>query len=184
MNKKGLSTIIALLIMILLTLIAVGIIWVVVRNVILTEFPQYKITKEVCGNQEILIPDNLTLIGYTEEPFVSEFEINISNTDFKVKYKFIGQVCETQEVPFSFNFKDCMDYCYKIRNEDRDCILSCYDSAMPNFKEGLTQEWLEENCECFYGCAKVDNTCLESCEIKCPTCDKWTCGEYQVEVLI
>lgn len=60
--------------------------------------PDYIITKEVCGNQEILIPDNLTLIGYTEEPFVSEFEVNISNPDFKVKYKFIGQVCETQEV--------------------------------------------------------------------------------------
>lgn len=98
MNKKGLSTIIALLIMILLTLMAVAIIWIVIDNLISSEFPQYKITKEVCENQEILIPDNLTLIGYTEEPFVSEFEVNISNPDFKVKYKFIGQVCETQEV--------------------------------------------------------------------------------------
>ena len=35
-NKKGLSTIVATLLIILLTLVAVGIIWIVIRNVVQT----------------------------------------------------------------------------------------------------------------------------------------------------
>lgn len=153
--------------------------------------PDYIITKEVCGNQEILIPDNLTLIGYTEEPFVSEFEVNISNPDFKVKYKFIGQVCETQEVENIFGIELITDKWF-----------------YPN-RDG--KEWLKENCGCIdkpYGMSvckwDVPDDCIidrsitglytvNSSRPEClncgqeyvfpEDCTQFKCGNYQVEVL-
>lgn len=44
------------------------------------------------------------------------------------------------------------------------------------------KDYLEENCICAYGCMKVDNECLESCEVECPICNEYKCGDYFVEI--
>lgn len=44
------------------------------------------------------------------------------------------------------------------------------------------KDYLEENCICAYGCMKVDNDCLESCEVECPECLEYKCGDYFVEI--
>jgi len=48
----------------------------------------------------------------------------------------------------------------------------------------FNEKWfIDENCECTYGCMKVDNECLESCVIECPNCPEYKCGDYTIEVL-
>jgi len=68
-NKKGLSTIVATLLIILLTLVAVGIIWVVVRNVIQS------------GSEQI------SLGKFTLNLEIKSVVVNVTNSSVSVKIK-------------------------------------------------------------------------------------------------
>ena len=68
-NKKGLSTIVATLLIILLTLVAVGIIWVVVKNVITGGASQVTIDSKclaanIAATKVVTNPINVTFTSY------------------------------------------------------------------------------------------------------------------------
>lgn len=158
MNKKGLSTIVETLLIILLTLVAIGIIWIVVRNVVLGEMPQYKITKEVCHEEQEPIgtyylndlnetdcPKNITLSGKcyltNDKQFMVNVEVDenlfypggtLNYTWYSLNYLYnvskIKEVCETQEVENIFGIELITDKWF-----------------YPN-RDGI--DWLKENCEC------------------------------------
>jgi hypothetical protein len=80
-NKKGLSTIVATLIIILLVLVATGIIWVVVRNVIMTNSGQVDIGTKCILSQVVATRVTSTAWG---NPTITDLTNAAGNTTYSV----------------------------------------------------------------------------------------------------
>jgi hypothetical protein len=80
-NKKGLSTIVATLIIILLVLVATGIIWVVVRNVILKNTGQVDIGTKCILSQVVATRVVATAWG---DPSITDWSNAAANTTYSV----------------------------------------------------------------------------------------------------
>ncbi|HPD81743.1 MAG TPA: hypothetical protein PK357_01445 [Candidatus Pacearchaeota archaeon] len=79
-NKKGLSTIVATLIIILLVLVAVGIIWVVVRNVIMTNTGQVDIGTKCILSQVVAKQVTAVTYGDPAVPTNTTYRVTLERT--------------------------------------------------------------------------------------------------------
>lgn len=171
-NKKGLSAIVATLIMILLFLVIIGIIWVVVINIF--EQDQFTITKEVCEGEDF----NVNLknnFSHTWKNLQHFSELRIIYDDYNDILYLKTSKCEQVKVDEDFYFRSLVgknvikynrsddshttedfeiysNYCWNIGGEQiftckenpKD-LLCCYKKIS---KQDLTVEWLDENAEC------------------------------------
>jgi hypothetical protein len=198
MNKKGLSTIIALLIMILLTLMAVAIIWIVIDNLISSEFPQYKITKKVCYQEKItdklIFPEDFNLTNCPKnisgtcykDIYVGEYFLAVENID---EYVSVISYKLTNFTENNYSIKIKGDIYKTICNQEEvedNIIYWCYDEEdcgsiqIGDKHETWGIDWLKENCECSILCSpnyEGNLACIKG------ICVQFQCGEYQVEVL-
>jgi hypothetical protein len=79
-NKKGLSTIVATLIIILLVLVATGIIWVVVRNVIINNSGQVDIGTKCILSQVVATKVTATAWGNPSIPTNTTYTVTLERT--------------------------------------------------------------------------------------------------------
>ncbi len=112
LSKKGLSEIVATLIIILVTLVAVGIIWAVISNVINSgtqqiALNQYNVDLQITKAQ--VSPDNTSLLVYVKNAGQGDF----TGMDFVFNNRTSSQVIRVnstivplQEKSFSFTFSD------------------------------------------------------------------------------
>ena len=117
-NKKGVSAIVATLILIVLVFVAVGIIYAVIINIL---EPHFKITKEECRNEMEIFEGKIEYFSIEEKINFTELDLNISG----VAYILTKKICEQVEVE-------------RIEYKEGFFIYNGY---------GLTIEWLDESCE-------------------------------------
>jgi len=169
-NNNEMNPLVATVLIILITVAAVTIIWAAIIPMIKDTLPyKYNIKYENCSEQFVNLPEGTRLVGYTEGEFESDFEIKytVDLLDTKIKFRFETTVC------------DILESNKVIAQKSVDPFGNEFYPG--KFKNEITAEWLDEYCECYYGCMKVDNECLEGCEVECPDCLKFTCGNYTVE---
>lgn len=182
MKNKRLSTIAATLLIIVFTVVSVGILWVIFRNI---EISKYEVTKEVCYHElvrdKLTFPEDFNLTdcstkinitgscykdiygyGYLLNIVRDYDRVNITtyqlltfdNTSLEIKGNIYRTVCETEEVRDNIIY-----WCYgnntdcgKIRIDDKFLIS--------------TEDWLRVNCKCLdmpYGTSQCKWNVPEDC---------------------
>lgn len=136
MKNKGMSPVVTTFILILLVIVALGIIWVVVKNVIESEMPKFNITKEECWNDINIIPEDAKMFFYSVENINNKFNatfFDISSSDIEVRLGYEKEICKQVEV----------DGIRIIESDsDRGEFYNYY------YKKEIKTDWLDENCEC------------------------------------
>ena len=178
MSKKGLSAVVSTLIIVLLFLVAIGIIWVVVDNIL--NYEQFKITERVCEKQpnykyfDILCEDG-TSGRYTEEGVLYFLQQQTTKqncmVNISINYETICHEEEVDEIEIRKGNKtiDVIRTTYYLGGDlekDKEGFLSknyiCIKTRGRIFKQllcisnnyifidkkDLTTEWLVENAEC------------------------------------
>lgn len=170
MNKKGYSEMENTLIIIVLVLVAIGIVWAVVNQIINSPV-EFKIYKEECSDKVEVI--NLTFSTVCKEKCNIYYNLTNNVLDDMRNWLDCFVHCDKE---FIWNTRDCgrkeVDSIPFGYWEGDRCVIDgnlhlngC--AGLP--KESITIEWLNENCICD--------------SIYHDVCLKYSCKNYEVEVI-
>ena len=187
------------------------VVWLFVLAILGNFQPSFTITTEECRNEircnQILMPAddsfgcNGTIVKRTEDKCDGNvctvgvsYCLGIQKIIYYEECK-REQVCEQKEVQKivlldETVFENCKQYnCFNLTsNEDKECMYHCYYSKIkPITKKYLQEnpEFLDENCKCVSACHI--SPCAYDNETNSYTywkdgCEKYSCGDYLVEV--
>lgn len=160
-NKNGLSVIVFTIIMVLLVLGAVGIIWVMVRNIM---EPHFTIYKNESG-ELIEVKDNIISWCYSETDCG---KIKIGEVSWKVEW--LEENCECIQINCEYAFNSSKMVVFNMEEPEKFTA-----KTFEGFIWFTTDERGNEIAEYYYG----DVELIE----KCNPCQEYKCGKnYMVEV--
>ena len=162
-NKRGISLIVTLLMIILLIMVAIGIFWYVTEDIL---EPHFKITKEECitksfsdlattGCEIGCIKYSLEYMKEKEGSYDEVVLLRCKNYCYELSYEDCEQV-KVDEIEIIKTKKECFGWANRENISDEDYLhygIPCIDLRLKNetikiSKQDLTEEWLDENCEC------------------------------------
>ena len=179
MNKKGVSVIVATVLIILITVAAVTIIWAAVIPIADEHLePDFRVTIKQCWNEtseynEYECDDGTILIfNYAYENRIETLTTTEGVYCSKNHDVQVNKFCKEVQV-------NEIEYIYKLCYDYGECLdkISYHNISV----ETLSIEWLNNNCKGYcYGCAS--DTLADM-----PCCGKgfseYQCGDYKVEVI-
>lgn len=168
MKKKGLSNSTVVVINVLLVLLALGVVFFVIKGIVESK-QEFKIYKEGCELKEpsgitLGVGDQLILVTNNTKKIINEKNVlNITKIDNGVIFIDIyvcGKV-EVDEIEFQVekvNMTILQKSDYAVTDEESKRIY--YNLTSIISKQDLTFEWLDENCDCVWfddnGCARIE----------------------------
>jgi len=180
-NKKVLSKIITTFIIILLSLVSIGVVWVVVNKLVNNSY-DFKITQEICQddfrlifNKEYMKEKNISWDVFQYILYLNIEEIRIDCPE-NLEDCFVYEKQDCKPIEIDELYLPCKEKCLNKSSweEAEECLE--YYGCVDGFSTTISKSFLKENPEWLdYYCFPYFNGFEYESE-------KYSCGNYTIEV--
>jgi hypothetical protein len=181
MNKKGVEPIITTIIIVLLAIVSIGVIWAILHQIF--QEPQFKITKQVCKEDNINLESNMICRSSCLYGLTSALQVTDQNTTTFLQRQELLNECNSfceRKVPTTGTT------CYEEEVSQTEMYNSLFDTDADTVNN-LNLEFLNDEAKCIEGffswnmiCDTIGN-CQNSTVLE--DCSKWQLGNFTIEVI-